>query len=1022
MDEAEGRTNPKTRGGRRRNEGREKDKKELNFLAKSQPRRRHDLQRKTPQKAALPVDFSPSSAKISPKRVSPGMLAPKSILKIDVPVGESSSREKVSRDVSRDLRTGGLLARGCAGFERGLGSLIVYFLMSFLGALAQTVSPVPTASYTATVSGMSTTQNNATVTVASTAGLTVGMAVSGPGIPANTVITSIVNGTQFTISANATANGTGQQLTYSAPPTNLALSASWPFGGFPRATDTVALGQGLSALGLSSVQLGTMNVAGLSVGPLQGPIVLSSGTLTLGAAGLDMAAANASVTVNGAVMNLWENQTWNVGAGREFAMMSGGALTGTGVITLNMAGFADPIAGPGMVTLANGNAGFGGTFTLREGVLRYISNGGAFGSGAINLEGGRLFTNQDFSLRLSSISAGSTAVVDTVGNVNVTAAMVGDGGVTKLGGNTLSLIVNGPNSTGTFKGALTIGGGSVQLVTASGANALSAGNDLRFIDAPVATGVGSAVGQLRLLMTTTGHLFSPTNPQETVSQQFGKLSLAGGEAQLLFNNRVNLSTPTSTATAGSNAVVVSDGTQVQVGGLVTGSNIPAGTVVVAILGATGGNTRTLILSNAATASSNAATIAYSFNSTTSPTVTLTDGSSVVSVNSSANIIPGSLVTGAGVPDGTRVVSVNGSLVTLSSPVAGSGTTNGAAAAPVTAITTGSTTATVASATGIRVGSVVSGTGIPAGTRVVAISGTTVTLSQAATVTSSAAVSFTQNMAFTNLNAVTPLSTVGTAGASAVTVGSTEYLETGWLLSGTGIAPGTVITGIDRATNTVTLSQPLTGTVSGGTTNFTKGRQQLLFSTLERPGTGVMNFQPSVSAGVSYGNNAAIRIANQANGFIGAYAYFGGNQFAFYDTARAGTAASGSTTVTGLSTLGLSVGQGVSGAGIPVGTVISSIDSAGTLTLSQPTTGAVTSLNFVGDGLVRAMAYGTDPETVVQGAVATLPAGSLGKHVSLTGALSAQTTGTILSLRSAANLTLAAGATLTIESGGILAAG
>ena len=66
----------------------------------------------------------------------------------------------------------------------------------------------------------STTINSSnTVTVASTAGLTPGQAISGPNIPVGAVIATIIDGTRFTMSLTATGNGTNS-LTY-ADPTSL---------------------------------------------------------------------------------------------------------------------------------------------------------------------------------------------------------------------------------------------------------------------------------------------------------------------------------------------------------------------------------------------------------------------------------------------------------------------------------------------------------------------------------------------------------------------------------------------------------------------------------------------------------------------------------------------------------------------------------------------------------------------------------------------------------------------------------
>lgn len=60
-----------------------------------------------------------------------------------------------------------------------------------------------------------TTNANATISgLSSTAGLSEGMSVFGTGIPAGATIATIVSATSITISANATANGTGVSLRF----------------------------------------------------------------------------------------------------------------------------------------------------------------------------------------------------------------------------------------------------------------------------------------------------------------------------------------------------------------------------------------------------------------------------------------------------------------------------------------------------------------------------------------------------------------------------------------------------------------------------------------------------------------------------------------------------------------------------------------------------------------------------------------------------------------------------------------
>lgn len=61
----------------------------------------------------------------------------------------------------------------------------------------------------------SITSGSPTVTAITTTGLSVGMSVTGTGIPANTTISAIVSRTSITLSANATATTAGVSLTFS---------------------------------------------------------------------------------------------------------------------------------------------------------------------------------------------------------------------------------------------------------------------------------------------------------------------------------------------------------------------------------------------------------------------------------------------------------------------------------------------------------------------------------------------------------------------------------------------------------------------------------------------------------------------------------------------------------------------------------------------------------------------------------------------------------------------------------------
>ncbi|WP_395733617.1 beta strand repeat-containing protein [Prosthecobacter sp.] len=82
------------------------------------------------------------------------------------------------------------------------------------GNLTATSQNLGAVSQLGVVMTASTTNGNSTVTVTSTAGLTVGTAVVGLGVPANATIASILNATQFTLSVNANATATTNQLAF----------------------------------------------------------------------------------------------------------------------------------------------------------------------------------------------------------------------------------------------------------------------------------------------------------------------------------------------------------------------------------------------------------------------------------------------------------------------------------------------------------------------------------------------------------------------------------------------------------------------------------------------------------------------------------------------------------------------------------------------------------------------------------------------------------------------------------------
>jgi phage-related protein len=102
---------------------------------------------------------------------------------------------------------------------------------------------------------------------------------------------------------------------------------------------------------------------------------------------------------------------------------------------------------------------------------------------------------------------------------------------------------------------------------------------------------------------------------------------------------------------------------------------------------------------------------------------VTNGSNVITLDQAASLSTGDSVTGFGIPTGTAVASVSNNLVTVNQNATASSsvTTSGTIQSNYTQII-------VTSATGIAPGMAISGNYLPADTQVVAVSGTTITLS------------------------------------------------------------------------------------------------------------------------------------------------------------------------------------------------------------------------------------------------------------------------------------------------------
>jgi hypothetical protein len=274
-----------------------------------------------------------------------------------------------------------------------------------------------------------------------------------------------------------------------------------------------------------------------------------------------------------------------------------------------------------------------------------------------------------------------------------------------------------------------------------------------------------------------------------------------------------------------------------------------------------------------------------------------------------------------------------------------------------------------------------------------------------------------------LNAVSFTATGGALNATTITTASTAGLAVGQVLTGTGIQPGTLITGIGAGI--VNISKPLTAAAAGAiaatsTVTFTPtsglaGASQLTATASAGLGVG----QIMVGTGIANGSYITEIVANTSF------------------TVTAG--ASGTTTLKTVSSAGLAVGQTIAGTGIALNSKITSITpnttffatggTLGTRTITTTsTTGLFVGQTLVGTGIpVGATITAVTPTSITISASLTAKASgtvTVGALVGLSNALTATASGTatvsaLISLNNPLTATLAAvpvnaGAVRTID--------
>ena len=186
-------------------------------------------------------------------------------------------------------------------------------------------------------------------------------------------------------------------------------------------------------------------------------------------------------------------------------------------------------------------------------------------------------------------------------------------------------------------------------------------------------------------------------------------------------------------------------------------------------------------------------------------------------------------------------------------------------------------------------------------------------------------------------------TTATGSTSVTGLTSTAGLAAGLTVLGTGNAIAPTIVSFNAAAGTLVLSAPVTTGAPNKALAFTTtdpfaylslGSQQIYLSD-----TSLLSVGMSVTGVGMSANTTILAIdASRSTVTLSAAATAAGFQALIFTSGVTGVTTTGSAAVTSLSsTVGLAIGQQVSGAGITPGTTILSIDSATAITLSQNVT-------------------------------------------------------------------------------------
>ncbi|OYW76123.1 MAG: hypothetical protein B7Z37_10245 [Verrucomicrobia bacterium 12-59-8] len=769
-----------------------------------------------------------------------------------------------------------------------------------------------------------TVTGSSTITMTDTSRITVGQQVSGKGIPTGSTVVSIDANHSITISSNATANGSisvsvlgnsysGETVVLAGI---LATTVDGAFGAQGGAGVVVGGGtNGSSVLGNQNATLDLRNVTYSTIEQL----FLSGGTLATSTgnsswAGTVTISANSNILVNsGASLTLLGT------------IAGAGAITQLGEGTLILKGSVET------TTRNNTSSAVVPSYTLQAGTLQLdytVNNTSKLSdTGSLTLGGGRL--------------GGSIVLVggSHVEIVSGTTIAVGSNSISRLGGSSI-LRLNGIGvQTG---GTVNFGASNIASTDTNNINGILGGwatlgsSDWAMKSSYNEAGAdtGSTTGADLLISAFTNYLTSSVANDWVLptTANFGaNMDIVGPSTQNNTTpNTLRFNTPNNSA---ANMTVTLSGTNVLQGsGILVTSGLGSDVAVIAgtgtLSGGAGFNSDLRIYQNNTLAPLEISAVIANLAPTSRTGATVTGTTTITGVNVSG-LAPGLAVTGTGIAAGATISSidaVNGT-ITLSSAANADGAatlTFGAVAnglsktglgnlilsglntyTGVNTLNSGVLTVRQLSVEGFASSAVLT-TLNSTTTKAVTLSGTTTT-----------GLTFGQTVTGTGLPPVVSLTTNTVSGSNVIVVSSTAGLSNGLPVVGAGIPAGAVIQAINTSNNQVTISVNATATANGAGINYGGATISAINSSSQITLTNGATI--SASQNLSYG---------QISGFSGVLN---------------STTTNSSVTVTVASTAGLTPGQAIAGANIPVGAVIATIIDGTRFTMTLTATGSGTNI-------------------------------------------------------------------------------